>query len=362
MAASRTSTAAPPARAGRPRRVLHDGPPYANGEIHMGTLLNKVLKDIVVRSLSMAGFDSPYVPGWDCHGLPIEHKVVKDLGPKAAKMDHAEIRALCQAEAMKWVDVQRNQFRRLGVLGDWDHPYLTLDPRYEAGILDVLADLVERGFVNRQLKPIHWCMTDRTALAEAELEYHEETDAQHLRQLPDGLGRAGGLAWSRPDAAPWHAMIWTTTPWTLPANVAIAVHPGPDLCRGPLHRPGDRARRSGPSWRPTSSPRSWACDRSTELRRGRPVPRPGPRAFGVSPPVRRPGQPDRAGRVCQRRGRDRAGPHGPRARCRGLPDRPGLSALGFEPGGRVGPVHRRGAGVADRPAGLRGQPGDRAHG
>ena len=141
----------------------------------MGTLLNKVLKDIVVRSLSMAGFDSPYVPGWDCHGLPIEHKVVKDLGPKAAKMNHAEIRALCQTEAMKWVDVQRNQFRRLGVLGDWDHPYLTLDPRYEAGILDVLADLVERGFVNRQLKPIHWCMTDRTALAEAELEYHEET-------------------------------------------------------------------------------------------------------------------------------------------------------------------------------------------
>ena len=141
----------------------------------MGTLLNKVLKDIVVRSLTMAGFDSPYVPGWDCHGLPIEHKVVKDLGPKAAKMGHAEIRALCQAEAMKWVDVQRNQFRRLGVLGDWDRPYLTLDPRYEAGILDVLADLIERGYVNRQLKPIHWCLTDRTALAEAELEYQEET-------------------------------------------------------------------------------------------------------------------------------------------------------------------------------------------
>ena len=140
------------------RRVLHDGPPYANGEIHMGTLLNKVLKDIVVRSLTMAGFDSPYVPGWDCHGLPIEHKVVKDLGSKAQAMSHAQIRGLCHAEAMKWVDVQRRQFMRLGVLGDWAHPYLTLDPRYEAGILDVLADLIERGYVERQLKPIHWCI------------------------------------------------------------------------------------------------------------------------------------------------------------------------------------------------------------
>jgi isoleucyl-tRNA synthetase len=213
------------ARAGRPRRVLHDGPPYANGEIHMGTLLNKVLKDIVVRSLSMAGFDSPYVPGWDCHGLPIEHKVMKDLGPRAAKMDNAEIRALCQVEAMKWVDVQRNQFRRLGVLGDWEHPYLTLDPRYEAGILDVLADLVERGFVNRQLKPIHWCITDRTALAEAELEYHEETTPSIYVNFPMVAGVPEGWRDADADATPWHAMIWTTTPWTLPANVAIAVHP-----------------------------------------------------------------------------------------------------------------------------------------
>ncbi|MHB1558918.1 MAG: isoleucine--tRNA ligase, partial [Isosphaeraceae bacterium] len=216
------------ARAGRPRRVLHDGPPYANGEIHMGTLLNKVLKDVVVRSLSMAGFDSPYIPGWDCHGLPIEHKVVKDLGPKAAKMEHSEIRSLCHVEAMKWVDVQRSQFRRLGVLGDWEHPYLTLDPRYEAGILDVLADLVERGFVNRQLKPIHWCITDRTALAEAELEYHEETTPSIYVNFPMVAGVPE--AWRTADgggepAEPWHAMIWTTTPWTLPANVAIAIHP-----------------------------------------------------------------------------------------------------------------------------------------
>jgi isoleucyl-tRNA synthetase len=208
------------ARAGGERKVLHDGPPYANGEIHMGHLLNKVLKDVVVRSLTMQGFDSPYVPGWDCHGLPIEHKVVKDLGSKAATMSHAEIRALCQADALKWVDLQRDQFRRLGVSGDWEHPYLTLDPRYEAGILDVLADLLEGGFVFRQLKPIHWCMNDRTALAEAELEYRDETTPSIYVNFPVESGTPE--AWG---PGPWHAMIWTTTPWTLPANVAIAVHP-----------------------------------------------------------------------------------------------------------------------------------------
>ncbi len=190
----------------------------------MGHLLNKVLKDIVVRSLTMRGFDSPYVPGWDCHGLPIEHKVVKDLGSKAAGMSHAEIRALCQAEAMKWVDVQREQFRRLGVSGDWDHPYLTLDPRYEAGILDVLADLLDRGFVFRQLKPIHWCIDRPHGAGRGRAGVPRRDDAEHLRQLPDGLGRAeAGVRGRR--LRPWHAMIWTTTPWTLPANVAIAVHP-----------------------------------------------------------------------------------------------------------------------------------------
>jgi isoleucyl-tRNA synthetase len=208
------------ARAGRERKVLHDGPPYANGELHMGTMLNKVLKDLVVRSLTMRDYDSPYVPGWDCHGLPIEHKVVQDLGPKAASMDKAEIRALCQAEALKWVDIQRDQFRRLGVLGDWDHPYLTLDPRYEASILDVLADLVERGYIFRQLKPIHWCMNDRTALAEAELEYADEATPSIYVNFP--IVSALPADWG---AGPWHAMIWTTTPWTLPANVAIALHP-----------------------------------------------------------------------------------------------------------------------------------------
>src|SRR4051812_31631234 len=211
------------ARAGAPRKVLHDGPPYANGEIHMGTALNKMLKDFVVRSLTMQGYDSPYVPGWDCHGLPIEHKVVKDLGSKAATMSHAEIRALCQADAMKWVDLQRSHFLRLGVSGDWYHPYLTLDPRYEAGILDVLADLLDGGFVFRQLKPIHWCMNDRTALAEAELEYRDESSPSIYVNFPMVSGVPD--AWG---PGPWHAMIWTTTPWTLPANVAIAAHPDLD--------------------------------------------------------------------------------------------------------------------------------------
>ncbi|HEU5116545.1 MAG TPA: isoleucine--tRNA ligase, partial [Isosphaeraceae bacterium] len=208
------------ARKGRPRRVLHDGPPYANGEIHMGHLLNKVLKDFIVRYFSMRGFDSPYVPGWDCHGLPIEHKVVRDLGSKAAQLSAAEIREKCRVEALKWVDVQRDQFRRLGILGDWDNPYLTLRPGYEASILDVLADLVEAGYVFRQLKPIHWCMTDRTALAEAELEYHDETSPSIYVNFPF----VSGVPSSWGDG-PWHAMIWTTTPWTLPANVAIAAHP-----------------------------------------------------------------------------------------------------------------------------------------
>ena len=207
------------ARSGRERRVLHDGPPYANGEIHMGHLLNKVLKDLVARSLTMRGYNSPYVPGWDCHGLPIEHKVMKDLGSKAQGMSQEKIRELCHNEALKWVGIQRDQFKRLGIEGSWEDPYLTLDPRYEAGIIDVLADLLDKGFVFRQLKPIHWCISDRTALAEAELEYHDETSPSIYVNFPMVSGVPEG--WG---PGPWHAMIWTTTPWTLPANVAIAAH------------------------------------------------------------------------------------------------------------------------------------------
>lgn len=211
-------------RKSAPRRVLHDGPPYANGDIHMGHLLNKVLKDFVVRYNSMAGYDSPYVPGWDCHGLPIEHKVVKDLGSKVAEKSSTEIRALCRDEALKWVGIQRDQFKRLGIMGSWDNPYLTLDPNYESGIIDVLADLVEGGYVFRQLKPIHWDIHDRTALAEAELEYEEVTSPSIFVNFPIIEGLPDSIL-SHASGKPVHVMIWTTTPWTLPANVAIAYHP-----------------------------------------------------------------------------------------------------------------------------------------
>ncbi|MFM1802370.1 MAG: hypothetical protein RJA81_1722 [Planctomycetota bacterium] len=206
------------------KRVLHDGPPYANGDIHMGHLLNKVLKDFVVRYNSMAGYDSPYVPGWDCHGLPIEHKVVKDLGSKVATKSATEIRALCRDEALKWVGIQRDQFKRLGIMGSWEEPYLTLDPRYESAIIDVLADLVEGGYVFRQLKPIHWDIQDRTALAEAELEYEEVTSPSIFVNFPVVSGLADSIV-EHAAGEPVHVMIWTTTPWTLPANVAIAYHP-----------------------------------------------------------------------------------------------------------------------------------------
>jgi isoleucyl-tRNA synthetase len=163
----------------RPKYVLHDGPPYANGHVHLGTALNKLIKDIVVKSKAMAGFQTPYVPGWDCHGMPIEHQVTKDLGRKTRELTQLEIRRHCRAYAERFVGIQREEFRRLGVLGDWDEPYLTMAPSYEAGILRVFRALVEGGFIYRGLRPVHWCPVCATALAEAEVEY---TDlAVHLR-------------------------------------------------------------------------------------------------------------------------------------------------------------------------------------
>ena len=153
--------------------ILHDGPPYANGRVHMGTALNKVLKDFVVRSRAMMGFRTPFVPGWDCHGMPIEFKVSRDLGEKARAMPKLELRRLCRAEAEKWIDLQRKDFMRLGCIGDWFHPYITMDPSYDAAEIGVLRHLVERGYVYRGLRPVHWCFADRTALAEAEVEYRE---------------------------------------------------------------------------------------------------------------------------------------------------------------------------------------------
>jgi len=211
------------------RYVLHDGPPYANGDIHIGTGVNKILKDIVVKYKTMQGYDSPYVPGWDCHGQPIEHKVRQELGAEAAAMGPVEIRRRCQEYADRYARLQSEQFQALGVLGRWEKPYLTMAPAYEQGQMEVLAALADEGLLHRELRAIHWCMHCGTALAEAEIEYEDDQGPsiyvlfplteEATKRLPERYhGREVNL------------MIWTTTPWTLPANLAIAVHPDHDYC------------------------------------------------------------------------------------------------------------------------------------
>jgi isoleucyl-tRNA synthetase len=198
-------------RAGGRKFVLHDGPPFANGDVHIGTALNKILKDTVVKYKSIRGFDAPYIPGWDCHGLPIEFKVNQEMrksGDTAA--DPATIRKACDAYARKYIDIQRTQFKRLGILGDWDNPYLTLNQEYEADELRLFADVVEQGFVYRGKKPVYWSIPCRTALAEAEVEYREHVSQSVYVKFPV-LGHPGTSV-----------VIWTTTPWTLPANLAVA--------------------------------------------------------------------------------------------------------------------------------------------
>jgi isoleucyl-tRNA synthetase len=206
------------AREGSPKYVLHDGPPFANGDVHMGTALNKVLKDLVVKSKTMAGFQAPFIPGWDCHGLPIEFRVVKS----SAGLTPLQVRQKSEEYARKFIDIQRTQFRRLGVFGDWEHPYLTLDPSYEAAIIRSFGRMVEKGLVYRSKKPVLWSTGAQTALAEAEVEYQEKTSpAVFVKFLIDQHEAASaGL----PVAKPISIVIWTTTPWTLPANLAIAVH------------------------------------------------------------------------------------------------------------------------------------------
>ena len=209
--------------AGRPKFVLHDGPPYANGEIHTGHALNKILKDIVVKSKTMLGYDSPYVPGWDCHGLPIEHAVDKLLGEKKKEMSEADVRRACREFAQKYIDLQRADFIRLGILGDWFNPYTTMAFDYEATIVEALGRYFQTGMVYKGLKPVLWCTYDQSALAEAEVEYGEHTSPSiYVRfRLTDDSVRSLDL----PIEKPVYAVIWTTTPWTLPANLAIAVKP-----------------------------------------------------------------------------------------------------------------------------------------
>ena len=210
-------------RAGRPTYVLHDGPPYANGRIHLGTAFNKILKDFVVKSKTMAGFDSPYVPGWDCHGLPIEIKVDSELGSKKAQMTAVQIRRACRKYAEKYVDIQRQDFKRLGVLGRWEEPYLTMSAKYQSVIAGAFVDFLDRGYVYKGLKPVHWCIKDRTALAEAEVEYADHTSPSiwvRFALTSDPAAIDPALA-----GRSVYAVIWTTTPWTIPANMAIAYNP-----------------------------------------------------------------------------------------------------------------------------------------
>ncbi len=191
--------------------VLHDGPPFANGDVHIGTALNKILKDIIIKYKTLHGFNAPYIPGWDCHGLPIEFKVVQELRKaEKAEPDAANIRKACEAYALKYVDIQREQFRRLGVFGEWDDPYLTLDPEYEANELRLFADLIEKGFIYRGKKPVYWSIPCRTALAEAEVEYKDHISQSIFVKFPI-IGKPNTFL-----------LIWTTTPWTLPANLAVA--------------------------------------------------------------------------------------------------------------------------------------------
>jgi len=217
-------------RSGAPKFVFHDGPPYANGRIHLGTALNKILKDLVIKSKSMAGYDVPYIPGYDCHGLPIELKVDRELGPKKREMSIADIRRACRSYAERFIDVMTAEFKRLMVFGDWKRHYLTMNFRYQADIARALGKFVERGLVYKGKKPVHWCIHCRTALAEAEVEYADHSSPSIYVEFPLNPASAPELGTRVPELAgkDVSVLIWTTTPWTIPSNLAIAFHPAFD--------------------------------------------------------------------------------------------------------------------------------------
>ncbi|MGJ7066090.1 isoleucine--tRNA ligase [Morganella morganii] len=214
------------AKTGKKTFILHDGPPYANGSIHIGHSVNKILKDIIIKSKGMAGFDSPYIPGWDCHGLPIEHKVEQVIGKPGDKVTPAEFRAACREYAKEQIEGQKEDFIRLGVLGDWDHPYLTMDFKTEAHIIRALAKVIANGHLVKGAKPVHWCTSCASSLAEAEVEYYDKTspsiDVRFTAVDADAVYSKFGV---RNDGLPVSLVIWTTTPWTLPANRAISLNP-----------------------------------------------------------------------------------------------------------------------------------------
>lgn len=222
-----------------PKFVLHDGPPFANGDIHMGHLTNKTLKDVILRYKTLAGFATPYVPGWDCHGLPIEHKVQQDLGKAFREMPPVEVRKKCFEYADKYAGIQSEQFQRLGILGDWANPYLTMKPAYEANTLEVFAQVVENGLVYKQLKTVPWSIANQTALADAELEYQDVTDQTVFVEFPVANPGAFKAKFDLRVNAKVSFLIWTTTPWTLPANLAIAVHQDVEYALVKYQRNGD---------------------------------------------------------------------------------------------------------------------------
>jgi len=217
------------ARAGKPKFILQDGPPYANGNIHIGHAVNKILKDIVVKSRGLDGLDAPYVPGWDCHGLPIEQQVEKKIGRVGQKIEAKAFRAACRAYAHEQVSRQREDFKRLGVFGDWEHPYLTMDPSYEGNQLRALGEVIRRGHLYKGLKPVHWCLDCGSALAEAEVEYEDRVSPSIYVMFPvadDKAFLAKMQTGKSLGEGPVSVLIWTTTPWTLPANQAVALRPG----------------------------------------------------------------------------------------------------------------------------------------
>lgn len=218
------------ARAGRDKFILHDGPPYANGDIHIGHSVNKILKDIIIKSKTLSGFDAPYIPGWDCHGLPIEHNVEKKIGKAGVKVDFKTFRQKCREYAAKQVEGQKKDFIRLGIQGDWDNPYLTMDYKFEADIIRALGKIAENGHLHKGFKPVYWSVVGGSALAEAEVEYQDKTsnsidvryavaDMAKLKSAVSDLSGEGLKGEGKVSV-----VIWTTTPWTLPASQAVSMH------------------------------------------------------------------------------------------------------------------------------------------
>ena len=298
------------ARAGAPKYILHDGPPYANGAIHLGHALNKCIKDFVVKTKTMDGFDAPYVPGWDCHGLPIEIKVDEQLGRKKLEMPPIAVRRACREYAQKYVDLQRTQFERIGVFGRWDTPYLTMSNGYEASIVETFYDFFEKDFVYKGLRPVYWCIHDRTALAEAEVEYEQHTSPSiyvryKLASDPETVHAA--LAGKQV-----YTIIWTTTPWTLPASQAVAFHPHLEYVAiqtadatyivAEALLPSIIANCNLMSGKDSSKPAS-------AERRHRPLPRQRTRRRDLPPPLPRPRHPRRHGRLRHRGPRHWRRPH-----------------------------------------------------